>query len=93
VARELRNPESARVMLTSGEFDLLLVFCRHARHTLSRDQLLDLTQGRATVAVNRSVDILVSRIRRKIEREPHDPLLIKTVRAGGYIFTPVVEAE
>ena len=93
VARELRNPEGTRVMLTSAEFDLLIAFCRHARHTLSRDQLLDLSQGRATVAVNRSIDILVSRIRRKIEREPHDPLLIKTVRSGGYIFTPPVEVE
>lgn len=93
VARELRNPDNARVMLTSAEFDLLLVFCRLAQHTLSRDQLLDLTQGRATVAVNRSVDILVSRIRRKIECEPGDPLLIKTVRAGGYIFTPSVVTE
>jgi two-component system OmpR family response regulator len=93
VARDLRNPEDARVILTSAEFDLLLVFCRHARRTLTRDQLLDLSQGRATAALNRSIDILVSRIRRKIERDPRDPALIKTVRSGGYLFTPKVEVE
>jgi two-component system OmpR family response regulator len=93
VARELRNPEGARVILTSAEFDLLLAFCRHAKRTLTRDQLLDLSQGRGTVAMNRSIDILVSRIRRKIERDPRDPTLIKTVRSGGYLFTPKVETE
>jgi two-component system OmpR family response regulator len=91
VARDLRNPEGARVILTSAEFDLLLAFCTHAKRTLTRDQLLDLSQGRSTVALNRSVDILVSRIRRKIERDPRDPAFIKTVRAGGYLFTPHVE--
>jgi len=91
VARDLRNPEGARVILTSAEFDLLLAFCTHAKRTLTRDQLLDLSQGRSTVALNRSVDILVSRIRRKIERDPRDPELIKTVRSGGYLFTPHVE--
>ncbi len=91
VARDLRNPEGARVILTSAEFDLLLAFCQHANRTLTRDQLLDLSQGRGTVAVNRSIDVLVSRIRRKIEHDPRDPAFIKTVRAGGYIFTPRVE--
>ena len=58
---------------------------------LSRDQLLDLTQGRSAGAFERSIDILVSRLRRKIESDPHDPSLIKTVRSGGYLFTPPVE--
>jgi two-component system, OmpR family, response regulator len=93
VARDLRNPEGARVILTSAEFDLLLAFCRHAQRTLTRDQLLDLSQGRGTEAMNRSVDILVSRIRRKIERDPRDPAFIKTVRSGGYVFTPQVETD
>jgi two-component system OmpR family response regulator len=92
VSRDLHDPGGARVILTSGEFDLLLAFCLHAQRTLTRDQLLDLTQGRGTEAMSRSVDILVSRLRRKIERDPRDPLLIKTVRSGGYVFTPVVEA-
>ena len=93
VARDLRNPEGARVILTSAEFDLLLAFCWHAQRTLTRDQLLDLSQGRGTEVMNRSVDILVSRIRRKIERDPRDPAFIKTVRSGGYVFTPQVETE
>jgi two-component system OmpR family response regulator len=93
VARELANPEGVRVMLTGAEFNLLLVFCRHARRTLTRDQLLDLTQGREPTVFDRSIDILVSRIRRKIEDNPRAPMLIKTVRSGGYIFTPEVTSE
>lgn len=93
VSRELHSPAGARVILTSGEFDLLLAFCLHAQRTLTRDQLLDLTQGRGTEAVSRSIDILVSRIRRKIEDDPRDPVLIKTVRSGGYVFTPLVEVQ
>jgi two-component system OmpR family response regulator len=58
---------------------------------LSRDQLLELTQGRTAAAFERSIDILVSRLRRKIETNPHDPNIIKTVRSGGYLFTPAVE--
>ncbi|SFI22393.1 Transcriptional regulatory protein, C terminal [Bradyrhizobium sp. Gha] len=55
---------------------------------LSRDSLLDPTQGRSTGAFERSIDVLVSRIRRKIEPNPADPTMIKTVRSGGYLFTP-----
>lgn len=90
VSREVRNPEGTRVILTSAEFDLLFTFCRHARRTLTRDQLLDLSQRRAAGALDRSIDILVSRIRRKIETDPRDPQFIKTVRSGGYVFTPEV---
>jgi two-component system OmpR family response regulator len=90
IAREVRNPEGTRVILTSAEFDLLFTFCRHARRTLTRDQLLDLSQRRAAGALDRSIDILVSRIRRKIEADPRDPQFIKTVRSGGYVFTPEV---
>jgi two-component system OmpR family response regulator len=90
VGRELRNAENVRITLTSAELDLLIVFCQHARKTLSRDQLLDLSQGRGAGALNRSIDILVSRIRRKIEDNPREPAIIKTVRIGGYIFTSEV---
>lgn len=93
ILRELHSPAGVRVILTSGEFDLLLAFCLHAQRTLTRDQLLDLTQSRGTEAVSRSIDILVSRIRRKIEEDPRDPALIKTVRSGGYVFTPAVEIQ
>ncbi|GEP54545.1 response regulator [Reyranella soli] len=90
VQRELHAPDGARVTLTGAEFDLLLAFCRHPQRTLSRDQLLDLSQGRGGGPLDRGIDILVSRIRRKIETNPRDPRLIKTVRTGGYIFTPPV---
>jgi two-component system OmpR family response regulator len=90
--RELRNPEGARVAVTSAEFDLLRTFCERPGRVLSRDSLLDLTQGRNTGSFERSIDVLVSRIRRKIEPNPQDPTIIKTVRSGGYLFTPRTEA-
>ncbi len=74
--------------MTSAEFDLLRTFCERPGRVLSRDSLLDLTQGRSTGSFERSIDVLVSRIRRKIEPNPADPTLIKTVRSGGYLFTP-----
>src|SRR4051812_37114419 len=89
--RELRNPEGARIAMTSAEFDLLRAFVERPGRVLSRDSLLDLTQGRNTGSFERSIDVLVSRIRRKIEADPQDAQLIKTVRSGGYMFTPAVE--
>lgn len=88
--RQLDAPDGTRVALTNGEFDLLVAFCQHPRRVLTRDQLLDLTQGRAAAVFDRSVDIQISRLRRKIETDPKEPDLIKTVRAGGYVFTPDV---
>jgi two-component system OmpR family response regulator len=90
--RELRNPAGARVAMTSAEFDLLRTFCERPGRVLSRESLLDLTQGRNAGSFERSIDVLVSRIRRKIETDPQDATMIKTVRSGGYIFTPTVEA-
>jgi two-component system OmpR family response regulator len=90
IARTLTSPQGSLVTLTSAEFDLLMALCERAGRVLSRDQLIDLTQGRSAGAFERSVDVLISRIRRKIEPEPHRPALIKTVRSGGYVFTPQV---
>jgi two-component system, OmpR family, response regulator len=90
--RELRNPEGARVAITSAEFDLLQAFCERPGRVLSRDNLLDLTQGRAAGSFERSIDVLVSRLRRKLERNPDEARVIQTVRSGGYLFTPEVEA-
>jgi two-component system OmpR family response regulator len=89
--RELRNPEGARVAMTSAEFDLLRTFCERHGRVLSRDSLLDLTQGRNAGSFERSIDVLVSRIRRKIEPDPQNATMIKTVRSGGYMFTPRVK--
>ena len=91
--RELRNPTGARVAMTSDEFDLLRTFCERPGRVLSRDSLLDLTQGRNAGSFERSIDVLVSRIRRKIEPDPQDATMIKTVRSGGYMFTPVVDTS
>ena len=78
--------------MTSAEFDLLRTFCERPGRVLSRDSLLDLTQGRNAGSFERSIDVLVSRIRRKIEPDPQDATMIKTVRSGGYMFTPAVDA-
>jgi two-component system OmpR family response regulator len=89
--RELRNPEGAQVAMTSAEFDLLQAFCERPGRVLSRESLLDLTHGRNAGSFERSIDVLVSRIRRKIEADPQNATMIKTVRSGGYMFTPTVE--
>ncbi|MDJ0948974.1 MAG: response regulator [Alphaproteobacteria bacterium] len=91
--RELSNGDGVKVDLTAGEFELLLAFAEHPQRVLSRDQLLDLTKGREAAPFDRSVDVQLSRLRRKIEADPKDPQLIKTVRSGGYIFTPKVETS
>ena len=88
--RQLRDPEQVRVILTPDEFDLLLVFCQNPNRLLTRDQLLDLTRGQDSAPFDRSIDTLVSRLRRKLERDPRQPALIVTVRAAGYLFEPAV---
>jgi two-component system, OmpR family, response regulator len=91
VVRELRTEDGTRVILTDAEFSLLQALCERPGRVLSRDPLLDVTQGRSAGVFERSIDILISRLRRKIEVDPHHPSIIKTVRSGGYVFTPVVE--
>jgi len=91
--RSLSGPDGHTVDLTAGEFDLLLVFADRAQRVLSRDELLDLTRGREAGPFDRSIDTQVSRLRRKIEPDPGRPVIIKTVRNGGYVFTPVVERD
>ncbi len=91
--RELRDPDGVLVELTAGGFDLLAAFVERPRRVLSRDQLLDLTKGRDAQPFDRSIDVQVSRLRRKIEADPKKPEVIKTVRSGGYIFTLPVERQ
>jgi two-component system OmpR family response regulator len=90
-SRELLSPSGQGVRLTTGEFDLLAAFVNHANQVLSRDQLLDLARNREAGPFDRTIDVQVGRLRRKIEDDPQNPSLIKTVRGGGYIFTPTVE--
>jgi two-component system OmpR family response regulator len=92
IARELTSPEGVHVLLTDGEFDLLNAFVEHPQLILTREQLLDLTRGRSAIAFDRSIDMQMTRLRRKIETNPDDPEFIKTVRNKGYIFTPEVVA-
>jgi DNA-binding response OmpR family regulator len=88
--RELVDADGVSIALSTGEYNLLLAFATHPRRVLSRDQLLDLTQGRELAAFERSIDNHISRLRRKIEADPAEPKLIKTVRGGGYMFAPEV---
>lgn len=85
--RTLRTKHNVLVDLTSGEFDLLLAFVEYPQQILHRDRLLDLARGRTNQAFDRSIDVQISRLRRKIETNPAEPELIKTVRSEGYIFT------
>jgi two-component system, OmpR family, response regulator len=93
VRRELNRPTGEPVPLTAGEFELLCVFARHPNRVLSREQLMDLVKGREWAAYDRAVDTQVARLRKKIEADPSDPKLIKTMRGGGYIFAAAVTAS
>jgi len=88
---QLYSPDGEETPLTTGEFDLLSAFIDHPNRTLSRDQLLNLTRNRDAGPFDRSVDVQIGRLRRKIETDPAHPTLIITVRGLGYRFTPKVE--
>lgn len=88
--RELRSADNTLMILSGGEFDLLLAFAEHPQRVLTRDQLLDLARGVMHDAYDRSIDVQVSRLRRKLEPDAKSPSIIRTVRNGGYIFTPPV---
>jgi len=87
-SRRLRHDDGTELKLTAMEFDLLLAFARHPNRVLSRDQLLELAHNRGWEPFDRSIDIRITRIRRKIEADPTKPQTIKTVRGGGYMFVP-----
>jgi len=89
--RELLSPAGEEVRLTTGEFDLLSAFVNNANQVLSRDRLLDLARNREAGPFDRTIDVQVGRLRRKLEDDPQRPTMIKTVRGSGYIFTPSVE--
>lgn len=91
--RELQSADGTIVSLSTGEFELLKALVEHPQMVLSRDQLLDLSRGRSAIVFDRSIDIQVSRLRRKLRDDAKSPSLIKTVWGGGYLFTPDVVAE
>ncbi|MCJ2137083.1 response regulator [Methylobacterium sp. J-026] len=88
--RELVDEAGTSVALSTAEFRLLTVLASHPRIVLTRDQLLDLTSGRTADAFDRSIDNQVSRLRRKLERDPTNPALLKTVWGGGYVLAAEV---
>lgn len=89
--RELLAPGGSLIDLTGGEFELLCALANHPNRLLSREQLLDLTRGRNAVPFDRAIDVQISRLRGKIEADPKNPTIIKTVRGTGYIFAAKVE--
>jgi DNA-binding response OmpR family regulator len=91
IGRDLRAPDGSPIPLTTGEFNLLSAFVKRPNRPLDRDQLMDLAQGRDWAPYDRSIDTQIGRLRKKLEADPKDPKLIKTVRGVGYVFTPKVE--
>jgi len=91
--RRFFSPQALLVDLSTGEFDLLTVFAEHPQQVLTREQLVDLIHGRNEVPFERSIDMQVSRLRRKIDISHSAPELIKTVRGGGYIFCSDVSGD
>jgi DNA-binding response OmpR family regulator len=89
--RELVGEDGVAIPLSTGEYNLLHAFVTHPRRVLSREQLLDLSQGRELAAFERSIDNHISRLRKKIETNPSDPKLIKTVWGGGYTLAAEVK--
>lgn len=85
-ARELCDRDGVSIHLSSGEYALLVTFLNHAQRTLSREQLVDITRGQNSIPFDRSIDIQVSRLRKKIEPDSKSPKFIKTIRGAGYQF-------
>jgi two-component system, OmpR family, response regulator len=90
-AQALRDDEGNEHPLTASEFGLLKVFAANPKRVLSRERLLELANARDSEAFDRAVDLRIMRIRRKIEPDPTKPAVIRTIRGGGYLFSPAGE--
>jgi DNA-binding response OmpR family regulator len=90
-AQALRDDEGNEHPLTASEFGLLKVFAANPKRVLSRERLLELANARDAEAFDRAVDLRIMRIRRKIEIDPTKPAVIRTIRGGGYLFSPAGE--
>jgi two-component system OmpR family response regulator len=91
--RQLISPDGVVVALSGGEYRLLKVFLDHPHRVLSRDQLLDLTRGRESTPFDRSIDVQVGRLRKRLGDTGDEPALIKTVRGEGYVLAATVEEQ
>ena len=89
--RRLTSPSGERIELTNGEFSLLQAFCAAPQRVLSRDQLLELSRLNRAEVYDRSIDVQILRLRRKIEESPNQPSLIRTERGAGYYLNSTVE--
>jgi two-component system OmpR family response regulator len=89
-ARRLSRADGSEVTLTAGEFDLLLAMVERPNQVLSRDRLMNAVHGRDAGPYDRSIDVQVGRLRRKLEDDPANPKLIKSVRGSGYFFAATV---
>lgn len=92
VARQLMAADGTQLSLSGAEYRLLRVFVDHPQRVLNRDQLLNLTQGRDAELFERSIDLLVSRLRQRLRDDAREPRYIKTVRSEGYVFASEVQA-
>jgi two-component system OmpR family response regulator len=92
-SRSLLRDDGVTVPLSTGEYDLLIALVERPQRVLNREQLLDLARGRSSAGLDRSIDTQVSRLRKKLELDPSDPQIIKTVWGGGYMFTPAVTRQ
>ncbi len=90
-ARHLLDKDGTAIALSGAEYRLLRVFVDHPQRVLNRDQLLNLTQGREAELFDRSIDLLVSRLRQRLNDDAREPAYIKTVRSEGYVFAVPVE--
>lgn len=91
VLRQLIDSEDTVVPLSNAEFRLLLTFVEHPGQVLDREALIHQARGRDLDVFDRSIDLLVSRLRQKLRDDPRDPVLIRTVRGEGYVFTATIE--
>ncbi len=91
--RNLVSPSGVVVALSGAEFRLLKVFLDHPNKVLNRDQLMELTQGQSAEALDRSIDVLVSRVRQRLDEDAREPRILKTIRGEGYVLASAVAHE
>jgi two-component system OmpR family response regulator len=90
LSREVVSPDGMKVAMTGAEFDLLHALCENPNRVLTRDQLINMTHGPTAGPYERSIDVLISRLRQKLEKDPKNPAIIQTVRSEGYMLSAPV---
>lgn len=90
LSRDVVSPGGMKVAMTGAEFDLLHAFCENPNRVLTRDQLINMTHGPTAGPYERSIDVLISRLRQKLEKDPKNPAIIQTVRSEGYMLSAPV---